>query len=93
MDVDCPAWMDFVHGGLQFQVIHHLYPRIPRHNLRRTQGLVQGFCEEVGIPYALYGFVEGNRKVVGVLGDVARQAAILAECQKTMVANQDFHLH
>ncbi len=54
MDVDCPPWLDFFHGGLQFQAIHHLFPRIPRHNLRRTQKLVQEFCDEVGIPYALY---------------------------------------
>lgn len=84
MDVDCPPWLDFLHGGLQFQAIHHLYPRIPRHNLRRTQKLVQGFCDEVGIPYALYGFVDGNKQVVGRLADVARQAAILAECQRTL---------
>ena len=82
MDVDCPPWLDFIHGGLQFQAIHHLYPRIPRHNLRRAQHLVQDFCVDVGIPYALYGFVEGNKKVIGRLGDVGRQAAILAQCQK-----------
>ncbi|KAI9743311.1 MAG: hypothetical protein M1818_003157 [Claussenomyces sp. TS43310] len=84
MDVDCPQWLDFIHGGLQFQAIHHLYPRIPRHNLRRTQKLVQEFCTETGIPYALYGFVEGNSTVIGKLGEVTRQAAILAKCQATI---------
>ncbi|KAL4866146.1 hypothetical protein BDV12DRAFT_210680 [Aspergillus spectabilis] len=79
MDVDCPAWLDFVHGGLQFQAIHHLYPRIPRHNLRRTQKLVREFCEDVRIPYAVFTFVDGNRKVLGRLGDVARQARIFEE--------------
>jgi delta8-fatty-acid desaturase len=93
MDVDCPEWLDFIHGGLQFQAIHHLYPRIPRHNLRRTQKLVQDFCDEVNIPYALYGFVEGNKQVIGKLGEVARQAAILAECQRTVAASKDFGLH
>ncbi|KAJ4387991.1 hypothetical protein N0V93_008594 [Gnomoniopsis smithogilvyi] len=62
MDVDCPQWLDFFHGGLQFQAIHHLYPRIPRHNLRATQKLVQEFCEDVGIPYALYGFIGAIRR-------------------------------
>lgn len=81
MDVDCPTWLDFFHGGLQFQAIHHLYPRIPRHNLRKTQHLVQEFCNEVGIPYALYGFVDGNKEVIGRLAEVARQAAILKKCQ------------
>ena len=84
MDVECPAWLDFFHGGLQFQAVHHLFPRIPRHNLRKCQGLVREFCEDVGIPYALYGFVEGNGKVIGHLGEVAKQARILAECQRSM---------
>ncbi|KAI1759258.1 fatty acid desaturase [Hypoxylon sp. FL1150] len=89
MDIDCPQWLDFFHGGLQFQVIHHLFPRIPRHNLRRTQKLVQEFCNEVGIPYALYGFVDGNKEVVGTLAEVSRQAAILAKCQKVIAETDD----
>lgn len=93
MDVECPHWLDFFHGGLQFQAIHHLYPRVPRHNLRRTQKLVRQFCEEVGIPYAIYGFADGNGKVIGKLGEVARQARILAECQKAMVESGDFGHH
>lgn len=84
MDVDCPEWLDFIHGGLQFQVVHHLYPRIPRHNLRGAQKLVREFCEDVGLPYAIYGFQEGNEKVIGQLGEVAKQARIMAECQKSM---------
>lgn len=93
MDVDCPTWLDFFHGGLQFQAIHHLYPRIPRHNLRRTQRLVQEFCDDVGIPYALYGFVEGNKQVIGRLADVSRQAAILAQCQKVLSKGHVGHVH
>ena len=93
MDVDCPQWLDFFHGGLQFQAIHHLYPRIPRHNLRRTQKLVQDFCSEVGIPYALYGFVDGNKEVIGRLGDVAKQARILAACQKSILESADYEMH
>ncbi|MCJ1355424.1 MAG: hypothetical protein MMC33_005416 [Icmadophila ericetorum] len=90
MDVDCPEWLDFVHGGLQFQAIHHLYPRMPRHNLRKAQKLVQEFCQESGIPYALYGFVDGNKEVLGRLGEVGKQAAILAACQKALAENSDY---
>jgi delta8-fatty-acid desaturase len=93
MDVDCPQWLDFFHGGLQFQAIHHLYPRIPRHNLRRTQKLVQEFCDEVGIPYALYGFVGGNKVVIGRLAQVSRQAAIMAKCQRSLAVGEDGHGH
>ena len=30
LDIDCSPWMDWFHGGLQFQLEHHLYPRISR---------------------------------------------------------------
>ena len=93
MDVECPPWVDFFHGGLQHQAIHHLYPRIPRHNLRRTQKLVQEFCSDVGIPYALYGFVDGNKQVIGKLADVGQQAAILAECQRAITREKNFGFH
>ncbi|CAG8713820.1 13237_t:CDS:1 [Dentiscutata erythropus] len=77
MDVDCPWWMDWFHGGLQFQTIHHLFPRIPRHNLRSCQPLVKEFCEEVGIKYHIYGFVKGNGVVLSALKDVANQVKLL----------------
>lgn len=94
MDVDCPPWLDFFHGGLQFQAIHHLLPRVPRYNLRKVQKYVQEFCDEVGIPYALYGFVHGNQMVIGRLAEVSRQAAILAKCQRTIAEGGGiFHDH
>ncbi|KAM0714247.1 hypothetical protein Q7P37_010034 [Cladosporium fusiforme] len=93
MDVDCPEWLDFFHGGLQFQAVHHLFPRIPRHNLRACQKLVMEFCEDVNIPYALYGFQAGNEKVIGHLGDIANQARVLAECQRSMTLQDALGQH
>ena len=93
MDVDCPEWLDFFHGGLQFQAVHHLFPRIPRHNLRRTQKLVMRFCEEVKIPYTIYDFTEGNGKVIGHLSDIAKQARIMAECQWRMTVQDVLEGH
>ncbi|KAF2457495.1 fatty acid desaturase-domain-containing protein [Lineolata rhizophorae] len=93
MDVDCPRWLDFFHGGLQFQAVHHLYPRIPRHNLRRTQNLVIDFCKDVGIPYAIYGFARGNGVVLGRMADIGRQAKIFAECQRVVATSEDLGMH
>ncbi|RUP47414.1 fatty acid desaturase-domain-containing protein, partial [Jimgerdemannia flammicorona] len=73
MDVDCPEWMDFIHGGLQFQVIHHLFPRVPRHNLRACQPYVRKFCAEHGFTYHIYTFTKGNWIVLKALKDVADQ--------------------
>ncbi|KAB8201062.1 Delta6-FADS-like protein [Aspergillus parasiticus SU-1] len=93
MDVDCPTWLDFFHGGLQFQAIHHLYPRIPRHNLRRTQKLVMEFCRDTGIPYTVFTFYDGNKEVIGKLGDVAKQVRILDECRKSCAQQGVFSDH
>lgn len=82
MDVDCPPWMDFIHGGLQFQVVHHLFPRLPRHNLRRAQKYVKAFCDEVGIPYVIFSFERGNKEVIGRLGEVAGQLKVFEECRR-----------
>jgi sphingolipid 8-(E)-desaturase len=93
MDVDCPAWLDFIHGGLQFQAVHHLFPRVPRHNLRRAQVLVKQFSKDTQIPYSILSFVDGNRKVLGRLGEVSDQVRILASCQKQMAEAGEMGLH
>ncbi len=42
---------DFMFGVLSCQIEHHLFPAMPRHQLRLAAPLVRGFCEERGIPY------------------------------------------
>lgn len=84
MDVDCPEWLDFLHGGLQFQAIHHLFPRMPRHNFRRAQPLVVDFCRDVGLKYLIYGFGRGNQIVIGKLGEIAKQCSIMLEAAQTL---------
>ncbi|KAK1069009.1 hypothetical protein LTR33_011021 [Friedmanniomyces endolithicus] len=93
MDVDCPAWLDFVHGGLQFQAVHHLFPRMPRHNLRKTQPLVREFCKETGIKYSILGFKDGNVKVLSRLEEITKQAVLMAKCQAHMAATGESGLH
>jgi fatty acid desaturase len=46
------GWLtDLVLGGLNYQIEHHLFPSMPRPNLRRAQRLVRQFCHEIGLPY------------------------------------------
>lgn len=42
-DIRTPANFDWVHIGLQFQTAHHMFPRLPRHNLR----IAQTMCKKV----------------------------------------------
>ncbi|HJW62769.1 MAG TPA: acyl-CoA desaturase, partial [Actinomycetes bacterium] len=43
--------VDFVLGGLNYQIEHHLFPNMPRPNLRHAQPLVRAFCAQHGLPY------------------------------------------
>ena len=44
--------VDFLMGGLNYQIEHHLFPSMPRPNLRHAQPLVRAFCQERGIAYS-----------------------------------------
>ena len=77
VDVICSPSIEFIHGGLHLQVTHHLFPRLPRHNLRVASALVKKYAEEEGLEYAEFGFVEGNQDVRGVLRQVADQVKIV----------------
>jgi acyl-lipid Delta6-acetylenase / acyl-lipid (9-3)-desaturase len=71
MNVDCPRWLDFLHGGLQFQIEHHLFPRLPRHNLREARALVKPFCDVWKVPYHEKNFYESNLELIGRMKEVA----------------------
>ena len=46
------GWLtDLALGGLNYQIEHHLFPSMPRCNLRRSQPLIREFCEQRGLPY------------------------------------------
>lgn len=78
-DVLCSDSIGFIHGGLHLQVTHHLFPRLPRHNLRRASELVKEFAAAEGLTYAEFGFVDGNQEVIGTLRHVAEQVKILSK--------------
>jgi fatty acid desaturase len=50
--------VDVALGGLNYQIEHHLFPRMPRPHLRRAQPLVRAHCERHGISYTETGLVE-----------------------------------
>jgi fatty acid desaturase len=44
-------FVDFALGGLNYQIEHHLFPNMPRPNLRHAQPLVRAFCRQHNLPY------------------------------------------
>ncbi|GAA6004424.1 uncharacterized protein JCM10292_007061 [Rhodotorula paludigena] len=45
MDISCPEYLDFLHGGLNFQTPHHLFPRIPRFRFRAVARVIERWVE------------------------------------------------
>ena len=62
------SWFaDFGFGGLNYQIEHHLFPIMPRPNLRRAQPIVRAFCQEHGLSYAESGIFRSMAEVLGHL--------------------------
>lgn len=58
------ALLTFVLGGLDYQIEHHLFPSMPRPNLRRSQSLVKAFCQTNQLAYCEVGFFDSFRLIV-----------------------------
>ena len=71
-------------GGLNFQIEHHLFPSMPRPNLRLVQPIVRAYCDEQGLDYAEAGLFESYGIVVDYLNNVGLRARGPFECPLAM---------
>ena len=63
--------IDFSYGGLNYQIEHHLFPNMPRNQLRNAREVVKSFCRERGIPYHETGFWRSHREILGYMHEVS----------------------
>ncbi len=54
---------DFVFGGLNYQIGHHLFPTMPRCHFAAARALVKPFCAERCLPYHESGALAAYRLV------------------------------
>ena len=71
LDIDCPWWQDWLHGSLNQQTAHHLWPRMPRHNLREATTELKRVCKKHDVKYNSLGFVDANIRLIKHLKRVA----------------------
>ena len=75
LDIDCPRWLDWFHGGLQFQTEHHLCPRVPRHKLRAfREDVVKPYAKANGLGLHSVSFWAANAEVFRTLKLAAKQS-------------------
>jgi fatty acid desaturase len=70
------GWLtDLALGGLNYQIEHHLFPSMPRPNLRRSQPLISEFCRAQGLAYCETSLVGSYAQALRHLSTVGRQVA------------------
>jgi fatty acid desaturase len=69
------GWLtDFALGGLNYQIEHHLFPSMPRPNLRRSQAMIEAFCRQRGVPYCQSSLAGSYAQALRHLNTVGRPA-------------------
>jgi fatty acid desaturase len=75
-------FVDQLLGGLNYQIEHHLFPSMPRANLRRAQRLVRDYCVQHRIPYTETGLMASYSmalRYLHSLGEPMRAARLAAQ--------------
>jgi fatty acid desaturase len=72
---------DFLHGFLNYQVEHHLFPDLPPRAYQRLQPKVKALCEKYGVPYR-------QESVWKRLGQLVRIATGEASMQRRELASR-----
>jgi len=67
-------FVDLFMGGLNHQVEHHLFPSMPRPNLRKARAFVREFCLEQGITYTETSLPRAFADITRYLNDVGLTA-------------------
>merc|ERR1712146_276672 len=58
-DVECPDPLtEYLFGGMQYQLEHHLFPFMPKYRYRAVREHVKKFAEDHGMEYKSSGIVE-----------------------------------
>jgi fatty acid desaturase len=61
---------DFWYGGLNYQIEHHLFPRLPRNKLREAQPIIKDFCGVHAIAYYETSVLQSYREILQHLHEV-----------------------
>jgi fatty acid desaturase len=65
---------DILFGGLNFQIEHHLFPYLPRHNLRKASRIVRKYVEDAGLTYQSCGPAKAYGEVFRHMRAMSRAA-------------------
>jgi fatty acid desaturase len=62
-NIHAHPWTDFWYGGLNYQIEHHLFPGMPRNQLKQAQAVIQSFCQAHSISYHETSVLQSFREI------------------------------
>lgn len=75
-DIELPHFLSVLCGGLDRQIEHHLFPRLPPNRLREISPRVRALCEEYGVTYRSAPLSKSLVGLFGKLKQLASPAAV-----------------
>ena len=66
-DVTGGPVVDFLLGGVNYQIEHHLFPSMPRPHLKLAQPIIRDYCNSIGPPYRACGPIESYGECLAYL--------------------------
>ncbi|XP_076892835.1 delta(8)-fatty-acid desaturase-like [Bidens hawaiensis] len=93
IDISCSSYMDWFFGGLQFQLEHHLFPRLPRCHLRSISPVVRELCKKHNLPYLSLSFYDANVMTLKTLRTAALQARDVTNSNPQNLVWEAFNTH
>ena len=55
---------DFMYGGLNYQIEHHLFPSMPRNKLKQAQKIIKPFCQSHDISYHETNMIQAFKEIL-----------------------------
>nr|WPC85594.1 front-end fatty acid desaturase group B [Hediste diversicolor] len=66
-NIESSPWNDWFSGHLNFQIEHHLFPTMPRHNYHKVAPLVKSVCEKHHLPYMVKPMLTAMKEIISSL--------------------------
>ncbi len=64
--------VDVALGGLNYQIEHHLFPSMPRPNLKIAQPIIADYCASVDLPYRASGVISSYAQCLAYMRKVGQ---------------------
>jgi fatty acid desaturase len=77
LDISCPTWMDWFHGGLHLHSPHHLFPRMCRCHYRTIYKDIVSMCEKHEVELDNLTWTDAVRVTVKHLGEIGAQNKLI----------------